>query len=52
MNAKKPYLEHKTTAYKVPYRIRTEEALWLRKLYLWLDGQAREETLLYRVYPL
>lgn len=50
MNAKKPYLEHKTTGYKVPYRIGTEEALQLRKLYLWLDGQSREGKSLYTGY--
>lgn len=50
MNAKKPYLEHKTTAYKVPYRIRTDEALQLHKLYLWLNGQTREGKPLYTGY--
>ena len=50
MNAKKPYLEHKTTGYKVPYRIGTEEAIQLRKLYLWLNGQAREGKSLYTGY--
>ncbi|MFA7079037.1 MAG: hypothetical protein WC147_11605 [Syntrophomonas sp.] len=50
MNAKKPYLEHKTTAFKVPYRITTEDAVLLRKLYLWLYGQGREGKPLYNGY--
>lgn len=50
MNAKKPYLEHKTAAFKVPYRITTEEAILLRKLFLWLNGQAREGKSLYTGY--
>ncbi|ABI69106.1 hypothetical protein [Syntrophomonas wolfei] len=50
MNAKKPFLEHKTTAFKVPYRISTEEALLLRKFYLWLFGQGRGGRPLYNGY--
>lgn len=50
MNAKKPYLEHKTTAYKVPYRITAEEGVLLRKLFLWLNGQEREGKPLYAGY--
>lgn len=50
MNAKKPYLEHKTTAFKVPYRITTEDAILLRKLYLWLNGQERDGKSLYNGY--
>jgi len=50
MNAKKPYLEHKTTAFKVPYRITAEEAILLRKLFLWLNGQAREGKSFYTGY--
>ena len=50
MNAKKPFLEHKTTAFKVPYRISAEEALLLRKLYLWLFGQGRGGRPLYNGY--
>lgn len=50
MNEKKPYLEHKTTPFKVPYRITTEEAVLLRKLYLWLNGQTRERKALYNGY--
>ena len=42
LNAKKPYLEHKTTAFKVPYRITAEEAVKQRNLFLWLNGQGRE----------
>lgn len=43
MNAKKPYLEHKTTAFKVPFRISAENAVTLRKLFLWLGSQKRED---------
>lgn len=50
MNAKKPYLEHKTAAFKVPYRIATREAVLLRKLFLWLNGQAREGKPCYAGY--
>lgn len=50
MNAKKPYLEHKTTAFKVPYRITSKEAILLRKLFLWLNGQARDGKALYNGY--
>ncbi len=50
MNSKKPYLEHKTTPFKVPFRITTEEAVLLRKLYLWLNGQNRDGKSLYEGY--
>lgn len=50
MNAKKTYLEHKTAAFKVPYRITTQEAILLRKLFLWLNGQARDGKPLYAGY--
>jgi CRISPR-associated protein Csh1 len=50
MNAKKPYLEHKTAAFQVPYRITAEEGVLLRKLFLWLDGQEREGKPLYAGY--
>ncbi|SHK00039.1 hypothetical protein [Desulforamulus aeronauticus] len=50
LNAKKPYLEHKTTAFKVSYRITAEEGVLLRKLFLWLDGQEREGKSLYAGY--
>ncbi|MEL7566487.1 MAG: hypothetical protein AAGU27_16605 [Dehalobacterium sp.] len=50
MNAKKPYLEHKTTAFKVPYRITAEEGVLLHKMFLWLDGQEREGKPLYNGY--
>lgn len=50
LNAKKPYLEHKTTAYKVPYRVTTEQAILLRKLYVWLNGQGRDGKPLYSGY--
>lgn len=50
MNAKKPYLEHKTAAFEVPYRITTEQAVFLHKLFLWLNGQTREGKSLYAGY--
>ncbi|KLU60524.1 hypothetical protein CEB3_c33750 [Peptococcaceae bacterium CEB3] len=50
MNAKKPYLEHKTTQFEVPYRITAEEAVLLRKLFLWLNGQTREGKVVYGGY--
>lgn len=50
MNAKKPFLEHKTTAFKIPYRITAEQALLLRKLYLWLYGQGRNGKPVYNGY--
>ncbi len=39
LNGKKPFLEHKTTAFKVPFRISTVEALETRKMFTWLDNQ-------------
>lgn len=39
LNAKKPYLVHKTTKYKVPYRITLSEALDSYRLLMWLDSQ-------------
>lgn len=42
MNAKKPFLEHKTTAFKVPFRINVEDALDTKKVLTWLDGQQDE----------
>ncbi len=50
MNAKKPYLEHKTAEFEVPYRITTEQAVFLHKLFLWLNGQTREGKPLYAGY--
>ena len=35
------HLEHKTTAFKVPYRI-TKTMILLHKLLLWLNGQTRK----------
>jgi CRISPR-associated protein Csh1 len=39
MNSKKPYLELKTTKFKVPYRITYEDALILGKFFDWLGYQ-------------
>lgn len=43
MNSKKPYLEHKTTAFKVPFRIPGEKAITMYKLILWLGSQKWED---------
>lgn len=43
MNEKKPFLEHKTTAFRVPFRIRAEQALTVRNMFIWLDGQIDED---------
>ncbi|ACV63758.1 hypothetical protein Dtox_3005 [Desulfofarcimen acetoxidans DSM 771] len=50
MNAKKPYLEHKTTEFKVPYRITAEEGVLLHKFFLWLNGQEKDGKPLYTGY--
>lgn len=39
LNAKKPFLSHKTTQYGVPYRILFSEALDAYRLLMWLDSQ-------------
>lgn len=39
MNSKKPFLEHKTTAFKVPFRVTVEEALTAKKFFTWLNNQ-------------
>ncbi|TYQ16311.1 UNVERIFIED_CONTAM: CRISPR-associated protein Csh1 [Acetivibrio alkalicellulosi] len=39
MNAKKPYLEHKNTKYKVPFRITIEEALLSKTIFDWFMCQ-------------
>ena len=38
-NSKKPFLEHKTTAYTVPFRINLEDALDSYRLSTWLNSQ-------------
>lgn len=45
-NDKKPYLELKTTKYKVPYRISVEDALMTRKFFDWLGYQEERELLI------
>lgn len=42
LNAKKPYLEHKTTNYKVPFRISIEDALDSKNMIEWLENQKSE----------
>lgn len=39
LNEKKPYLEHKTTNYKVPFRISIDNALESKNLFEWLKNQ-------------
>jgi len=39
LNAKKPYLSHMTTKYKVPYRITLPEAIDAYNLLVWLNSQ-------------
>lgn len=39
LNDKKPFLEHKTTKTKVPYRIELSDAILLYKYSIWLKGQ-------------
>jgi len=39
LNAKKPYLAHRTTKYGVPYRITLSEALDAYRLLMWLNSQ-------------
>lgn len=39
LNAKKPFLEHKTTAFKVPFRLSAADALENKNMFTWLDGQ-------------
>lgn len=41
-NSKKPYLEHKTTTYGVPFRISLQEALDGYRLQTWLNSQKDE----------
>ena len=42
MNAKKPFLEHKTTAFRVPFRVSVDDALATRNMFSWLNGQQDE----------
>ena len=43
LNSKKPYLELKTTKFKVPYRISLEEALISKKFFEWINNLVNEE---------
>lgn len=43
MNAKKPYLEHKTTAFRVPFRLTIDDALEAKNMLTWLDSQQDAE---------
>ncbi len=45
-NDKKPYLELKTTKYKVPYRVTVEDALMTKKFFDWLGYQEERELLI------
>ncbi|HBR03195.1 MAG TPA: hypothetical protein DD738_11335 [Ruminiclostridium sp.] len=42
VNSKKPFLEHKTTPYSVPYRITFNQALDAHQLMLWLNSQSKD----------
>jgi CRISPR-associated protein Csh1 len=42
LNTKKPFLEHKTTNFKVPFRISLEDAMEAKKLFEWLSNQKDE----------
>lgn len=42
LNAKKPYLSHMTTQYKVPYRITLAQALDAYNLLTWLNSQNKQ----------
>jgi CRISPR-associated protein Csh1 len=44
LNAKKPYLEHKTTNYKVPFMININDALDGKNLIEWLENQHRNDN--------
>ena len=43
LNSKKPYLELKTTKFRVPYRITLEEALISKKFFEWINNLVDEE---------
>lgn len=43
LNSKKPYLELKTTKFKVPYRISLEEALISKKFFEWINNLTDEQ---------
>jgi len=43
LNAKKPYLEHKTTNFRVPFRISISDALEIKNIFEWLENQSEEE---------
>lgn len=43
LNSKKPYLELKTTKFKVPYRILLEEALISKKFFEWINNLIDED---------
>ncbi|WP_371366617.1 hypothetical protein SRRS_09050 [Sporomusa rhizae] len=54
MNAKKPYLEHKTTAFRVPFRLTIDDALEAKNMLTWLDSQqdAEGKPLVERYLPI
>lgn len=43
LNSKKPFLEHKSTEYKVPFRISLGDAMETKKLFEWLTIQQDEK---------
>ncbi len=54
MNAKKPYLEHKTTAFRVPFRLTIDDALEAKNMLIWLDSRkdAEEKMVVERYLPI
>ncbi|MBE0069910.1 hypothetical protein [Thermoanaerobacterium thermosaccharolyticum] len=43
LNQKKPFLEHKTTSFAVPFRIKLNEALESRDMEIWIENQYRDD---------
>lgn len=50
LNSKKPYLELKTTKFKVPYRISLEEAIVSKKFFEWINNVADEQGKINSIY--
>ncbi|MEG6570146.1 hypothetical protein [Thermoanaerobacterium thermosaccharolyticum] len=43
LNQKKPFLEHKTTSFAVPFRIKLDEALESRDMKIWIENQYKDD---------
>lgn len=50
LNAKKPYLEHKTARFKVPFRINIKDALDSKNMMEWLENQRSQGAETYSGY--